>query len=102
MAALRAAEIIPDRLYQGIVVNPDRQGGQPTFSGRRIPVATIAGMVAAGDAPRVHQRLWDSPFHEGRRAMDAVIAARTPASGRYTPKRVAAGALRRALRLVER
>ncbi|RIX30423.1 DUF6716 putative glycosyltransferase [Amnibacterium setariae] len=56
--------------------------------------------VAAGDAPRVHQALWDSSFHAGRRATDAALAA--PATSRWTPRRVAAGVLRRALRLVER
>jgi uncharacterized protein (DUF433 family) len=44
-----AAELAPDAQYQGIVVNPDRSSGQPTFTGRRVPVATIAGMAAAGD-----------------------------------------------------
>jgi hypothetical protein len=58
--------------------------------------------VAAGDAPRVHQALWDSSYHVGRRATDAALAAREVASSRYTPRRMAAGALRRALRLVER
>ncbi|MGT2426048.1 DUF6716 putative glycosyltransferase [Amnibacterium kyonggiense] len=57
--------------------------------------------VAAGDAPRVHQRLWDSAFHAGRRVTDAAVAARAAAGSRYTPRRVAAGALRRALRIVE-
>jgi len=58
--------------------------------------------VAAGDAPRVHQVLWDSTYHAGRRATDAALAERTAATRRYTPKRVTAGVLRRALRLVER
>jgi hypothetical protein len=58
--------------------------------------------VAAGDAPRVHQELWDSSYHHGRRATDLAIAARTAAVGRYTPKRVLAGGLRRALKAVER
>jgi hypothetical protein len=58
--------------------------------------------VAAGDAPRVHQELWDSSYHAGRRATDAAIVARTTATGRYTPRRVMAGGLRRALKLVER
>lgn len=58
--------------------------------------------IAAGDAPRVHQAMWDSSFHSGRRATDAVIAAAIVPASRYTPKRVAAGALRRALKLVER
>ena len=44
-----ASELTPDTRFEGIVINPDRQSGQPTFAGRRIPVATIAGMAAAGD-----------------------------------------------------
>jgi uncharacterized protein (DUF433 family) len=44
-----AAEIVPDSQFPGIVLSPDRYGGQPTFLGRRITVATIAGMVAAGE-----------------------------------------------------
>jgi hypothetical protein len=58
--------------------------------------------VAVGDAPRVHQALWDSPFHAGRRATDAALAVRIPPTSRYTPRRVAAGALRRTLRRIER
>lgn len=57
--------------------------------------------VASGDAPRQHAALWDSAYHVGRRATDAALAARTAAEFRYTPRRVAAGALRRALRVVE-
>jgi uncharacterized protein (DUF433 family)/transposase len=44
-----AAEIQPDHEYPGIKINPDRLSGQPTFEGRRVSVATIAGMVASGD-----------------------------------------------------
>jgi hypothetical protein len=58
--------------------------------------------VAAGDAPRVHQRLWDSSFHAGRRATDEALGARISTTDRYTPRRIAAGVLRRVLRLVER
>jgi hypothetical protein len=58
--------------------------------------------VAAGEAPRAHQEAWDSAYHRGRRATDAAIAARTRATSRWTPRRVAAGALRRVLRAVER
>ena len=58
--------------------------------------------VAAGDAPRVHAAMWDSSFHTGRRATDAAITVRTLPQRRYTPRRVAAGALRRALKVVER
>jgi hypothetical protein len=57
--------------------------------------------VAAGEQPRVHQRLWDSTFHTGRRATDAALAERTVPVSRYTPRRVAAGVLRRALRVVQ-
>ncbi len=46
-----AAEIVPDLDFPGIVLNPDRFGGQPTFAERRIEVATIAGMIDAGDPP---------------------------------------------------
>jgi uncharacterized protein (DUF433 family) len=46
-----AAELAPDKRFEGIVVNPDRYSGQPTFTGRRVSVAAIAGMVAAGESP---------------------------------------------------
>ncbi len=46
-----AAELTSDPDFEGIVVNPERLGGQPTFTGRRVSVATIAGMLAAGDNP---------------------------------------------------
>lgn len=77
----------------------------PAAAGGPSPAERFAARllaVAAGDAPRVHQALWDSSFHAGRRAMDAVLAARRVPTSRYTPKRMAAGALRRALRLVDR
>jgi len=45
-----AADLIPDPRFPGIVVSPDRLSGQPTFVGRRVSVATIAGMVEAGEA----------------------------------------------------
>lgn len=45
-----AADLIPDEQFPDIVVSPDRLSGQPTFVGRRVSVATIAGMVAAGEA----------------------------------------------------
>jgi uncharacterized protein (DUF433 family) len=35
--------------FPGIVVNPNRYSGQPTFEGRRVAVATIAGMAAGGE-----------------------------------------------------
>ena len=44
-----ASEILLDREFPGIKVNPDRLSGQPTFEGRRIAVMTIASMVAAGE-----------------------------------------------------
>lgn len=44
------AEMPPDIDFPGIVVNPNRYSGQPTFKGRRVSVATIAGMVRAGEA----------------------------------------------------
>jgi uncharacterized protein (DUF433 family) len=43
------AEMPLDRRFEGIVVNPERQGGRPTFKGRRVAVAAIAGMAAAGE-----------------------------------------------------
>lgn len=46
-----AAELPADEEFPGIVLSPERYGGQPTFLGRRISVATIAGMVAAGEYP---------------------------------------------------
>ncbi|UXA16741.1 DUF433 domain-containing protein [Mycobacterium sp. SMC-4] len=45
------AELPPDIDFPDIVVNPNRYSGLPTFRGRRVSVATIAGMVAAGEAP---------------------------------------------------
>jgi uncharacterized protein (DUF433 family) len=44
-----ASEIEPDFDFPGIRINPDRLGGQPTFEGRRVAVATVAGMVEAGE-----------------------------------------------------
>ena len=85
----------PDPAWLGDVF-PAAEGPAPA---ERFAARLLA--VAAGDAPRVHQRLWDSSFHAGRRATDAVLAG-TATSSRYTPRRVAAGVLRRALRLVER
>lgn len=35
--------------FPGIVVNPNRYSGQPTFEGRRVAVATIAGMAIGGE-----------------------------------------------------
>lgn len=78
-------------------VFPAAEGASPA---ERFAQGLLA--VAAGDAPRTHGALWDSRYHAGRRATDAAVAARTAASSRYTPRRMAAGALRRALRLVER
>lgn len=46
-----AAELAADNRFPGIVLSPDRYGGQPTFAGRRVSVVTIAGMVAAGEQP---------------------------------------------------
>jgi len=39
----------PYSRFPGIVIDPDRLNGQPTFAGRRVAVMTIAGMVAAGE-----------------------------------------------------
>jgi uncharacterized protein (DUF433 family) len=45
------AELPADRDYPDIVINPMRYSGQPTFAGRRVSVATIAGMAAHGERP---------------------------------------------------
>ena len=45
------AELPADRDIAGIVINPGRFSGQPTFAGTRISPVTIAGMVAAGERP---------------------------------------------------
>ena len=78
-------------------VFPASEGPTPAerFAGRLLA-------VAAGEAPSMHEHLWESRFHTGRRATDAALAARAEPAGRYTPRRVTAGVLRRALRLVER
>ena len=76
---------------------PAAEGPSPAerFAGRLLE-------VASGAAPRVHGRMWDSRFHRGRRATRASIETlRTDPRTRWTPRRVAAGALRRALRAVE-
>ncbi|WP_018180754.1 DUF433 domain-containing protein [Jongsikchunia kroppenstedtii] len=38
-----------DLSFPEIVINPGISSGQPTFQGRRVTAATIAGMVAAGE-----------------------------------------------------
>lgn len=43
------AELRPDLAFPDIVISPDRYSGQPTFVGRRVSVATIAGMANAGE-----------------------------------------------------
>lgn len=45
------AELALDLEFPGIVASPGRFSGQPTFVGRRVSVATIAGMVLDGDRP---------------------------------------------------
>jgi uncharacterized protein (DUF433 family) len=45
------AELALDRECPGIVTSPTRFSGQPTFIGRRVSVATIAGMALGGDRP---------------------------------------------------
>lgn len=42
-------ELRPDLEFPEIVISPDRYSGQPTFVGRRVSVATIAGMANAGE-----------------------------------------------------
>lgn len=45
------SELRPDPDFPEIVISPDRYSGQPTFVGRRVSVATIAGMANAGERP---------------------------------------------------
>ncbi|ORW04120.1 DUF433 domain-containing protein [Mycobacterium kyorinense] len=45
------AELPADNEYPDIVISPMRYSGQPTFVGRRVSVATIAGMAASGERP---------------------------------------------------
>lgn len=45
------SELRPDPDFSEIVISPDRYSGQPTFVGRRVSVATIAGMANAGERP---------------------------------------------------
>lgn len=45
------AELTPDLEFPGIIISPGRFSGQPTFVGRRVSVATIAGMALNGDRP---------------------------------------------------
>lgn len=42
-------ELRPDPDFPDIVISPERYSGQPTFAGRRVSVATIAGMAKAGE-----------------------------------------------------
>ena len=59
--------------------------------------------VAEGRSPRSHPAMWDSAFHRGRRATEAAVAAlRQAPRNRYSPRRVVAGGLRRALKVVDR
>lgn len=44
------AELPVDEEFPEIVINPQRFSGQPTIAGRRVAVATIAGMRKAGEA----------------------------------------------------
>ena len=44
-------ELPADMEFPEIVINPNRYSGQPTFVGRRVSVATIAGMAASGERP---------------------------------------------------
>jgi uncharacterized protein (DUF433 family) len=44
-------ELPADMEFPEIVINPNRYSGQPTSVGRRVSVATIAGMAASGERP---------------------------------------------------
>ncbi len=39
----------PNLVFPDIVISPDRYSGGPTYVGRRVSVATIAGMASAGE-----------------------------------------------------
>lgn len=43
------AELRVDEQFPDIVVSPDRRGGEPTITGRRIAVTTIAGLASTGE-----------------------------------------------------
>lgn len=45
------AELVLDLEFPNIVINPGRFSGKPTFVGRRVSVATIAGMALGGERP---------------------------------------------------
>jgi uncharacterized protein (DUF433 family) len=45
------AELALDLEFPEIVTSPGRLSGQPTFMGRRVSIATIAGMASGGDRP---------------------------------------------------
>lgn len=44
-------ELPADKEFPGIVINPTRYSGQPTFVGRRVSPVTIAGMANNGERP---------------------------------------------------
>lgn len=71
------------------------------------PAERFAAWVLAlvgSDAARPHDAAWRSDYQVGRRRTDAELERILPTVGRrrFTPRRVAAGVLRRALRRVER
>lgn len=75
-------------------------------SGEGAPPATrVADRVlhlVRGDAPRPHDAAWASGFHTNRRADDAALPARIRAARRrMTPRRAAAGVVRRVLRRLD-
>ena len=77
-------------------VFPSHEGASPAD---RFAARIVA--VAEGREPRVHDALWDSGLHRSRRETEAARAAFGTPARRLTPRRLAAGGLRRALRLVE-
>lgn len=74
-----AAEITLDEEYPGIVLSPDRLGGQPTFTGRRVSIATIAGMVKAGEDPSDLAADYGLSLSQVRSAVDYAVKHRVAA-----------------------
>ncbi|WP_375400570.1 DUF6716 putative glycosyltransferase [uncultured Amnibacterium sp.] len=65
-------------------------------------VAERALHLIRSDEPRPHRAAWDSGFHTLRRVDDQLLPARTRAARlRLTPRRAAAGLLRRILRRLD-
>lgn len=79
-------------------VFPAATGGSPA---ERFATAVL-DLVPSKDRP--HEAAWNGSYQAGRRRTDAELERILPSRGpgRWAPRRVAAGALRRAVRLLER